>query len=501
MPISTENKRMQQLTGRFADLNTSNMLVGEFAVPNDHNPVIKMDNGKIREIPLLSDMDSYENKIQEVNDAMTKLNNEYESTKNQLVAATKANADSAAKSAAAAATSETNANAYKNNAASSATAAASSAGSAKTSETNAGNYASNASTSATNAKASEANAGTYANNASSSATSAKTYASNASTSASNAKTSETNANAYKNNAASSATAAASSAGSASTYKDNAKTYMDNANAYAKEAKTAASSITGALKPKGTVTFANLPTLSTVEAGAMYNISTAFTSNANFKDGGNITYPAGTNVYKTEDGMWDCLAGELGDYLMKDDIDTAVEESMPDYTASTQLTELVSGEKLSTALGKIKTAVKNVISLVKLLGTTDISKIGNGTVTGAISSLNSNLDDYKWTNWIHVGTVCGIELRYRYNEFQCSLSYSGTISNIITAYSQGYFWNNFPEALMPTMNILVPIVSNQDGLCLRCYPFESKKWYLASMKSDITNTVDTYICGEYTYAHI
>ena len=501
MPISTENKRMQQLTGRFADLNTSNMLVGEFAVPNDHNPVVKMDNGKIREIPLLSDMDSYENKIQEVNNAMTKLNDEYESTKNQLVAATKANADSAAKSAAAAATSETNANTYKNNAASSATAAASSASSAKASETNAGNYASNASTSATNAKASETNASAYANNASSSATSAKTYASNASTSASNAKTSETNANTYKNNAASSATAAASSASSASTYKDNAKTYMDNANAYAKEAKTAASSITGALKPKGTVTFANLPALSTVETGAMYNISTAFTSNANFKDGGNITYPAGTNVYKTEDGMWDCLAGELGDYLMKDDIDTAVEESMPDYTASTQLTELVSGEKLSTALGKIKTAVKNVISLVKLLGTTDISKIGNGTVTGAISSLNSNLDDYKWTNWIHVGTVCGIELRYRYNEFQCSLSYSGTISNIITAYSQGYFWNNFPEALMPTMNILVPIVSNQDGLCLRCYPFESKKWYLASMKSDITNTVKTYICGEYTYAHI
>ena len=58
-----------------------------------------------------------------------------------------------------------------------------------------------------------------------------------------------------------------------------------------------------------------------------------------------------------------------------------------------------------------------------------------------------------------------------------------------------------DGTMTTMNILVPIVSNQDGLCLRCYPFESKKWYLASMKSDITNTVETYICGEYTYAHI
>lgn len=76
---------MQQLTGRFADLNTSNMLVGEFAVPNDHNPVVKMDNGKIREIPLLSDMDSYENKIQEVNGAIVKLNNEYESTKTSLL--------------------------------------------------------------------------------------------------------------------------------------------------------------------------------------------------------------------------------------------------------------------------------------------------------------------------------------------------------------------------------------------------------------------------------
>ena len=165
------------------------------------------------------------------------------------------------------------------------------------------------------------------------------------------------------------------------------------------AKTAAASITGALKPKGTVTFANLPNINNVESGAMYNISTAFTSNSIFKDGGNITYPAGTNVYKTEDGMWDCLGGELSDYLMKADVDTAVEEAMPDYTASSSLQELVAGESIKSALGKIKTAVKNVISLVKLLGTTDISKIGNGTVTGAISTqaslitaLNSNLSE-------------------------------------------------------------------------------------------------------------
>ena len=188
---------------------------------------------------------------------------------------------------------------------------------------------------------------------------------------------------------------------AQTYMDNAQTYMNNAEAYAKEAKTAASSITGALKPKGTVTFANLPALSTVESGAMYNISTAFISNSDFKDGGNITYPAGTNVYKTEDGMWDCLAGQLGDYLMKDDIDTAVEESMPDYTASAQLTELVSGEKLSTALGKLKTAVKNVIALIKLLGSTDISKIGDGSVTGAISAQATSISELN-SNFVNLG---------------------------------------------------------------------------------------------------
>ena len=57
------------------------------------------------------------------------------------------------------------------------------------------------------------------------------------------------------------------------------------------------------------------------------------------------------------------------------------------------------------MGKIKTAVKNVITIVKLLGSTDISKIGNGTVTGAISNnattinnvINKQATDLKSTN--------------------------------------------------------------------------------------------------------
>ena len=295
-------------------------------------------------------------------------------------------ANAAASSAKSAATSESNANTYKTNAASSASAAANSAKSAAASESNANTYKTNAASSASaaansakSAAASESNANTYKTNAASSASAAAS-------SAKSAAASESNANTYKTNAASSANTAETARTAAETYKNNAQTYMNNAKSYMDAAKTAAASITGALKPKGTVTFANLPNISSVETGAMYNISTAFTSVEKlFKDGGKIQYPAGTNVYKTEDGMWDCLGGELSDYLMKADIDTAVEEAMPDYTASTSLQELVAGESVKSAFGKIKTAVKNVIAIVKLLGNTDISKIGNGTVTGAISN--------------------------------------------------------------------------------------------------------------------
>lgn len=66
------------------------------------------------------------------------------------------------------------------------------------------------------------------------------------------------------------------------------------------------------------------------------------------------------------------------------------DQTPTYSEAGSLTELTSGEKLSVAFGKIKLAVKNVISIVKLLGTTDISAIGDGTVTGALSAVNRNL---------------------------------------------------------------------------------------------------------------
>ena len=207
-----------------------------------------------------------------------------------------------------------------------------------------------------------------------------------------AKKSEETAAAYKEDTQRIFGNAKGAEAAAAVYKDNAKSYMDTAKSYMDTAKNAAASITGALKPKGTVTYTKLPEVSTADVGDMYNISTDFKSTADFKDGGDIQYPAGTNVYKTEDNKWDCLGGELSNYLMLDDVDTALEEAMPDYTESADLQELVAGERFKSALGKIKTAVKNVIAITKLLGNTDISNVGNGTVTGAISTLNSNINE-------------------------------------------------------------------------------------------------------------
>ena len=58
-------------------------------------------------------------------------------------------------------------------------------------------------------------------------------------------------------------------------------------------------------------------------------------------------------------------------------------------SSTPPAVITSGETHKSLFNKLSTAVKNVRWLLSKMGTTDISSIGNGTVTGALSTLNSN----------------------------------------------------------------------------------------------------------------
>lgn len=79
--------------------------------------------------------------------------------------------------------------------------------------------------------------------------------------------------------------------------------------------------------------------------------------------------------------------DLTDYLKKtgDASNTTVT-----FTEPTELEQPTTGEKLSGIIGKVSLAIKNIKTLISLIGNTDISSIGNGTVTGAISDVTGKL---------------------------------------------------------------------------------------------------------------
>lgn len=161
-----------------------------------------------------------------------------------------------------------------------------------------------ASKSAANAKTSEDNAAKWESYANGYMNNAYTYMDRAESAMDAAGLSEYNAGEYATSCQNSATAANNSATSASTSEANAHNYYLRAEAVV-------NGLNGAFLPMGTITFAELAILKesgTVGTGYLYNISDNFTTDDSFKMGAGIEYTAGTNVYYTADGAWDCLAG-------------------------------------------------------------------------------------------------------------------------------------------------------------------------------------------------
>lgn len=294
---------------------------------------------------------------------------------------------------------------YSEQARKSATASANSASAASVKASEAASSASSASASATKSATSESNA-------SKSASSAATSMSTASTKASEAASSAISAGNSASTATSKATAASTSASNAATSEANAKRYYE-------QTKAISESFSGALRPMGTVTFANLPAVSSASAGDMYNISDEFVTTSDFVEGAEITEPAGSNVYKTAAGKWDVLAGSpvtgvkganektfrrgnvnitcanIGALATNGDS----KSNVVTFTSNDSLTGdstppalLTSGETHASIFSKVSTIFKNVRWLLSKMGTTDISTLGDGTVTGALSTLNSNKQD-------------------------------------------------------------------------------------------------------------
>ena len=209
---------------------------------------------------------------------------------------------------------------------------------------------------------------------------------------------------------------------------------DNAKYYYQQAKDISEGLKGGLQPHGTVAFADLPALADVSTGWMFNISDEFTTTDDFKEGAGNTVPAGANIYKTSDGKWDVLAGtpvtgikgaketsyrrgnvnltpvDIGAVATGGDTANNVvsftSSDVADGSASawTTVSKLSSGEKHSSIFAKVSQMFKNVRYLYKMLGTTDISKIGNGTCTGAISSLNSSLGKYQKQDGVYMVAI-------------------------------------------------------------------------------------------------
>ena len=64
---------------------------------------------------------------------------------------------------------------------------------------------------------------------------------------------------------------------------------------------------------------------------------------------------------------------------------------PTFSEAATRDNINSGESIPTLFGKVKKWFTDLNTLIKLVGSTDISGIGNGTVTGALLTLNSKAE--------------------------------------------------------------------------------------------------------------
>lgn len=128
-----------------------------------------------------------------------------------------------------------------------------------------------------------------------------------------------NAESSMNNASESEVNAKKSEEASSNYADWSKSYaiggtglrenedIRNSEYFYDQLRRMHTGTTNGLIPMGTIKFEELATAEK-EVGYMYNMSTDFTTDETFREGAGNTYEAGTHVYYTNAGVWDCLVG-------------------------------------------------------------------------------------------------------------------------------------------------------------------------------------------------
>lgn len=365
---------IQMRRGAYAEFDPLKMKAGEWAVSTDSDTKKQQiwmcfAPGIVKRMGTVEDFDTeIQRLIQSYLDGMAQ--SVSQAQKSAELATSKAQESST--SASNAKTSETNAKTSETNASNSATKARNSETNAKASETKAKASETSASTSASNAKASETNSKTSETNAKKSETNASTSAANAKNSETNAKASATSASTFASNAKTSETKAKASETNAKTSETNSAKSESEAQKYAEQVKEISESFSGALRPLGTINFADLPSTADANSGDMYNITDQFTTTTDFKEGAGNIIPAGSNVYLTIDRYWDVLAGTTVTGVKGNSessyrrgnvnitpanigaLSTTGEASNTTvkFTESTSRTKPTTGEKISSIVGKI-----------------------------------------------------------------------------------------------------------------------------------------------------
>lgn len=133
----------------------------------------------------------------------------------------------------------------------------------------------------------------------------------------------------------------------------------------------------------------------------------------------VAFDDGTDTYKADfkAEIDNAAAAAVADADLTDNTVAFTSGDAERPTTWTAVSVLTNGLPIKTLFSRISTMIKNVRWLYSKLGTTDISSIGGGTVTGAISSLNSKFESGTWTplvmranttnatgQWVRVGNM-------------------------------------------------------------------------------------------------
>lgn len=139
---------------------------------------------------------------------------------------------------------------------------------------------------------------------------------------------------------------------------------DNSKYYYENIRQIVNGVGGSFNPKGTISFSQLPDINNANVGDMYNISDSFVTTEKFREGSGYTIQKGSNVYKTSDNKWDVLSGVT-------------------------VTGVKGENESAYRIGNVNVTKENLG--IGNYGDTDISDVGDGTVTGILKNNNQYIN--------------------------------------------------------------------------------------------------------------